>query len=153
MSCLDSNRHEHSWPLLHLPVQELIANGKFAARRLPARKTAIFSAMRFLFAASVLVVACGPLRQLRRAPSPAPTAAVAPARPIPYPVFETKAFSRAVARGTRTLTGEPGPNYWQQFARYRIDAELVPSTSQITGRESFATSTGRPTRSARFGCS
>jgi hypothetical protein len=30
----------------------------------------------------------------------------------------------------------PGPNYWQQFARYRIDAELVPATSQVTGRES-----------------
>jgi hypothetical protein len=41
-----------------------------------------------------------------------------------------------VANGTRTRTGEPGPNYWQQFARYRIDAELVPATSQVTGRES-----------------
>ena len=51
-------------------------------------------------------------------------------------MFETKAFALAVARGTRTRTGEPGPNYWQQSARYRIDAELVPSTSQITGRES-----------------
>ena len=60
-----------------------------------------------------------------------------PARrvPIPYPVFESKAFARAVARGTRTRTGQPGPNYWQQFARYRIDAELVPATNQINGRE------------------
>src|SRR6185312_6344610 len=29
----------------------------------------------------------------------------------------------------------PGPRYWQQFARYHIDAELVPTTSQINGRE------------------
>jgi len=57
------------------------------------------------------------------------------ARPLPYPVFETNAFARAVANGTRTRTGEPGPNYWQQFAHYRIDAELVPATSQINGRE------------------
>ena len=114
----------------------MIAIGKFAARRLPARKTTIFSAMRYLLAAaSLLVVACGPMRQLRHAPSPAPVVA-APSRPVPYPVFETRAFARAVARGTRTRTGEPGPNYWQQFARYRIDAELVPATSQITGRES-----------------
>jgi len=91
--------------------------------------------MRLLLAATVLVVACGPLRQLHRTPPPAPVA-VAPTRPVPYPVFETKAFARAVTRGTRTRTGEPGPNYWQQFARYRIDAELVPATSQITGRES-----------------
>src|SRR6476661_1484939 len=91
--------------------------------------------MRLLVAATVLVVACGPLRQLHRAPQPAPVA-IAPTRPVPYPVFETKAFARAVTRGTRTRTGEPGPNYWQQFARYRIDAELVPATSQITGRES-----------------
>ena len=71
---------------------------------------------------------------LRRAAAPAP-AATAPSRPIPYPVFETRAFARAVERGTRTRTGEPGPNYWQQFARYRIDAELVPTTSLVNGRE------------------
>src|SRR6476661_5580290 len=90
--------------------------------------------MRLLVAATVLVVACGPLRQLHRAPQPAPVA-VAPTRPVPYPVFETRAFARAVDRGTRTRTGQPGPNYWQQFARYRIDAELVPTTSQVNGRE------------------
>jgi hypothetical protein len=56
-------------------------------------------------------------------------------RPTPYPVFESRGFSRAVAKGTRTRSGAPGPNYWQQFARYRIEAELVPATSQINGRE------------------
>ena len=53
--------------------------------------------MRLLLAATVLVVACGPLRQLHRTPPPAPVA-VAPTRPVPYPVFETKAFARAVNR-------------------------------------------------------
>jgi len=72
-----------------------------------------------------------PLRRPPVAPPPAP----APARPVPYPVFETHAFARAVERGTRTRTGEPGPKYWQQFARYRIDAELVPATSLVNGRE------------------
>lgn len=66
---------------------------------------------------------------------PAAAASSGPARPLPYPVFESKGFARAVANGTRTRNGEPGPNYWQQFARYRIEAELVPSASQINGRE------------------
>ena len=71
---------------------------------------------------------------LRHTAAPAPAPAL-PSRPIPYPVFETHAFARAVERGTRTRTGEPGPRYWQQFARYRIDAELVPATSLVNGRE------------------
>jgi len=70
------------------------------------------------------------------APAPAPvTTASGSSRPRPYPVFETQAFARAVARGTRTRTGEPGAKYWQQFARYHIDAELVPTTNQVNGRE------------------
>src|SRR3954467_15230556 len=68
-------------------------------------------------------------------PAPAPPTVVSSGRPLPYPVFETRGFARAVANGTRTRTGEPGPKYWQQFARYRIEAELVPATNQITGRE------------------
>jgi len=55
-------------------------------------------------------------------------------RPIPYPIVETKAFTRAVERGTRTRTGSPGPNYWQQYTRYTIDAELEPSANQVSAR-------------------
>ena len=65
----------------------------------------------------------------------APQTTAAPARaarPIPYPITESKAFARAVERGTRTRTGEPGPKYWQQYARYTIDAELQPATNQLT---------------------
>ena len=70
-----------------------------------------------------------------RTPAPPPPALVDKSRPLPYPVFESNAFARAVERGTRTRTGEPGPKYWQQFARYRIDAELVPATNTVNGRE------------------
>jgi hypothetical protein len=103
--------------------------------------------MRFAFLPIALAaVACGrfPLHEEERLPGPRPAVPKAPppaavdsgpSRPIPYPVFESKAFARAVARGTRTRTGAPGPNYWQQFARYTIDAEFVPGTSQINGRE------------------
>jgi hypothetical protein len=92
--------------------------------------------MRTLALAAGFAVAIGgcarwPLRRPPVMPPPPP----APTRPVPYPVFETRAFRRAVERGTRTRTGEPGPKYWQQFARYRIDAELVPATSLVNGRE------------------
>src|SRR6187551_3399432 len=82
---------------------------------------------------AILCVSCASW-PLRRSPAPAPVA-VGAKRPIPYPIFESNAFARAVERGTRTRTGEPGPKYWQQFARYRIDAELVPTTNQLNGRE------------------
>jgi Peptidase family M1 domain len=80
------------------------------------------------------VVGCSTIAQFRHPPPPAPAPPKA-LRPVPYPVFETHAFANAVARGTRTRVGEPGPNYWQQFAHYTIDAELVPATSRINGRE------------------
>jgi hypothetical protein len=57
-----------------------------------------------------------------------------PERPRPYPVFETAPFRRAVEWGTRTRTGRPGPRYWQQWAVYRLEAELDPATARLTGR-------------------
>ena len=88
----------------------------------------------FLCLIAIVASACASLQRFRTPAAPAapPQRAV---RPIPYPVFETRAFTRAVQAGTRTRTGEPGPNYWQQYAHYRIDAELVPATSQLNGRE------------------
>jgi hypothetical protein len=90
------------------------------------------------FAAAVNIAGCASFQLPWQ--RPAAVVAVQPlpdsARPVPYPVLETPGFARAVANGTRTRTGEPGANYWQQFARYRIDAELVPQTNQLNGRES-----------------
>jgi Peptidase family M1 domain len=70
-------------------------------------------------------------------PSPAvdPAATARGGRPVPGPVYETPEFSRAVAHGTRTRTGRPGPNYWVQHARYSIDARLDPATDRLTGSE------------------
>src|ERR1051325_5777845 len=84
--------------------------------------------MRFPFVPllSLGLAGCSYLPWTKPAPPPPPPAApVEPSRPLPYPVFESKAFARAVAKGTRTRTGQPGPKYWQQFATYRIDAEFV----------------------------
>lgn len=45
-------------------------------------------------------------------------------RVLPYPVMPPPQFERAVAAGTRTLSGAPGPNYWQNAATYDIQARL-----------------------------
>jgi hypothetical protein len=64
--------------------------------------------------------------------APAPARAMLE-RPIPYPVFETQGFRRAVERGTRTRTGASGARYWQQYARYQLEAELDPVANRLTG--------------------
>lgn len=43
------------------------------------------------------------------------------------------AVQQAVARGTRSATGEPGARYWQQRARYDLKAELVPQRKRLYG--------------------
>lgn len=58
-------------------------------------------------------------------------------RPRPYPVFETPGFTRAVTAGTRTRSGQPGAKYWQQLARYHIEAELDPITKKVDGNETI----------------
>jgi hypothetical protein len=83
-----------------------------------------------------LPVLCrGLAAQTRPAPALAPTATAHDGRPLPGPVYEIPEFTRAVTRGTRTRTGEPGPGYWVQHARYRIDTRLDPSANRVTGHE------------------
>lgn len=52
-----------------------------------------------------------------------------------YDIYEHPAFTRAVEAGTRARTGHPGPNYWQQYARYDFEARLDPTTHEISGHE------------------
>lgn len=56
-------------------------------------------------------------------------------RPIPYPVIPPPEFQRALAKRTRSQTGEPGPKYWQQWARYDIRASLAPGAKRLSGSE------------------
>jgi hypothetical protein len=51
------------------------------------------------------------------------------------PVME--AFDRAVANGTRLRSGAPGPRYWQQWADYRLEAELNPVSKRLTGKSAI----------------
>jgi hypothetical protein len=65
-----------------------------------------------------------------------PIAAAATAqsqRPIPYPVVPSAGFRQAVEQGTRTTTGEPGPNYWQQWSDYALTARVDPIQKTLDG--------------------
>jgi hypothetical protein len=64
--------------------------------------------------------------------SPTPGAEGTRSRNLGVPAVE--AFERAVTRGTRTRKGEPGPHYWQQWAEYRLEAELNPISKRLTGK-------------------
>lgn len=44
-------------------------------------------------------------------------------------------FEAAVARGTRSRTGEPGPAYWTNRVDYRIEARLNTATAELEGEE------------------
>ncbi len=48
-------------------------------------------------------------------------------------VPESAEFARALRNGTRGTDGGPGPNYWQQWARYDLVVELVPATQTLRG--------------------
>jgi len=54
-------------------------------------------------------------------------------RPIPYPVMYPDGYQRALDRGTRSETGAPGPNYWQQWSEYTIHARLDVDAKRLDG--------------------
>jgi hypothetical protein len=68
------------------------------------------------------------------AAAPAGTA-TAPIRAMEVPAME--AFDLAVANGTRLRSGAPGPRYWQQWADYRLEAELNPVSKRLTGKSAI----------------
>ncbi len=55
-------------------------------------------------------------------------------RTLPYPVTYSTGYERAIERGTRTLTGAPGPAYWQQWTDYRLDARIIPDEKRLEGQ-------------------
>jgi hypothetical protein len=54
-------------------------------------------------------------------------------RAIPYPITPDRAFEQAVAEGTRTRRGAPGPNYWTNTATYDLDATVDPAANTLRG--------------------
>jgi hypothetical protein len=79
--------------------------------------------------AALALAACGAGRTATPAHTPAPASALRK-----YAIETPAGFAAAVERGTRTRTGQPGPKYWQQWAEYRLRAELSPVTKRLTGQ-------------------
>jgi hypothetical protein len=50
-------------------------------------------------------------------------------------LFVSREINNAIKRGTRTENGMPGPNYWQNTADYKIEAEFDPQTGKIKGKQ------------------
>jgi len=98
-----------------------------------------------LWAGLVFATACSSGRTSAPSTTPVPAegsaATEAPAAPtsaggIPaaYRLEAPEWWAHAIAQGTRTTTGAPGPNYWQQYASYKLEAELNPVLKRLTGR-------------------
>lgn len=62
----------------------------------------------------------------------------------PLEVHPSPAFVTAVEKGTRGLTGEPGPRYWQQRADYAIDVTVEPLARRLAGRETITYTNNSP---------
>ena len=58
-------------------------------------------------------------------------------RPLPRSIRPPPEFERALARGTRSPGGGPGPNYWQQAAVYSLEATVDPDSKRLNGRASI----------------
>ena len=51
------------------------------------------------------------------------------------PLYQPRDIKRAFAKGTRAADGRPGPNYWQNRARYDITVQAAPPATDVRGRE------------------
>jgi hypothetical protein len=92
-----------------------------------------------------LASACSSGRPAPAAPAPAVTRGSdgsSRARAMVVPALA--GYELAVNRGTRTRTGVPGPRYWQQWAEYKLEAELNPVSKRMTGRGTIAYSNHSP---------
>lgn len=95
-----------------IPARRCVGSVPRALTRPPVRLSAV------LLAAALAGAASAPLAAQAKAEKP----------------LESEAFAAAVERGTRTQTGVPGPKYWQQYARYQLEAQVNPLSKRLTGR-------------------
>jgi len=63
---------------------------------------------------------------------------------IPQDFFIPTEFQRAYRKGTRSLDGKPGPNFWQNRADYTLEVEVDPLKKYITGQASITYTNNSP---------
>jgi hypothetical protein len=59
-------------------------------------------------------------------------------------LYMPRNIKKAVQKGTRTLTGAPGANYWQNKGVYNINETIHPDTKSISGTEKIVYSNNSP---------
>jgi Peptidase family M1 domain len=84
---------------------------------------------------AVLVFGCSGGRSAPVTAAPPASGTLASRSSLTVPALES--FERAVSKGTRSRNGAPGPRYWQQWADYRLEAELNPISKRLTGKGSI----------------
>ena len=94
---------------------------------IPARRAALLAAL--------LMAACAPVGEPIVSPLPEGPALDTAGRAYVRRVEPPEEYARALAAGTRSPNGAPGPRYWQQRVRYQITAELEPQERRITASE------------------
>lgn len=67
---------------------------------------------------------------------------------LPTPVAQTlympRTVKEAIRKGTRSLDGRPGPNYWENHGRYSIALTVMPPDRTIKGTEQISYSNNSP---------
>ncbi len=53
-------------------------------------------------------------------------------------------YYTAIDNGTRTSSGVPGQNYWQQYASYDMEVELVPQEKRVVGSSTITYQNNSP---------
>lgn len=92
--------------------------------------------LRWFVVPLVLLGACAPAAPRS---TPAPEAPAAPVAATTEPearrpqIIPPPDFRQAIAAGTRTETGEPGPAYWQNEADYTMSLRVEPEQPRVEG--------------------
>lgn len=93
----------------------------------------LFSRLFYFIPLFLLLSSCAATQQTAEEPEQDRMAVNEIERPIPYPLDIPNVYKNAVEFGTRTNTGHPGSEYWQNEGVYRLHAELDPEHHMLHG--------------------
>jgi hypothetical protein len=64
--------------------------------------------------------------------------------PAAEPLYMPRTVKAAIRKGTRSLDGRPGPNYWENHGRYSIALTVMPPDRTVKGAEKISYSNNSP---------
>ncbi|ULT22944.1 hypothetical protein KUH03_27245 [Sphingobacterium sp. E70] len=59
-------------------------------------------------------------------------------------LYTPRNIKQAIEKGTRTTTGVPGKNYWQNFGKYDVKVQLDPAAKTVRGKETILYTNNSP---------